>query len=1040
VVLPPPDAIGEFKVQTNNYSAEFGRAGGAVLNATIKSGTNQIHGAAWEYFGNNSLDARDFFSPTTGELRYNQFGGSVGGPIVIPHVINGKNKLFFFGDYQGTRQRQSLPYTKLSVPTALEAGSGYTNFSDILGTSGTHYDAEGRMFLGGTVLDPATTRGLACGSTDPATNQKVSYTNSTITSLTGAAPCTAGSIVYVRDPIFATPQNLLGVTNFTTGAWAPLLNQLPVGRLDPNAIKLLQLYPAANGGSQYGANFNSVPVSSLTGNSFDIRIDANFSEKDQFFGRFSYVNFPEFLPGPFTGIADGGGFQVGNQTANSTNLAFSETHSFSPTLINEARIGFNRIGTSRGQPFATQMGIPATFGIQDIPQVPLNGGLPAYTFNGLSNLGSNAFLISVEYNSTVQLTENLTKIHNQHTFKGGFEWQHIKFSTLQPPFARGQFQFDGNYTNIPSGNQTDLGAPQLLLAPIASTVPGGLSGVGGSDQTYASNIANTDDGRNYYGLYVQDDWKVKPKLTLNLGLRWDYFGQVVENFGAQANFIPAPVGQAQYLIPTNRGPSQSPLSPNVLQTLAKDNIALVYTNNEGLGQSQKTNFAPRIGFAYQVNPKLVVRGGYGLFYGGFENRGFSPNIGENYPFQFSFGFGASAYGYGNGALNPYGAVTYLNPNGSVCGTATVTNGFNCIPLSATGVLGAGLQLRGIQYNYITPYTQNINFFAQYQWTPNTSVSVGYAGNFARHLEVFPGSNSVSQLLPPGTSQTPYLPWPDFSNGASYAATEGSSYYNSGQLTIERRFSQVTGLQFLASYTYSKNRGDAHDLLNGGGDQGYRAPYLPNFGIQGDYGLVNFDIRNNFVLSGSYELPFGKGKHWGSSASGVENALLGGWSTNWLLTLQDGQPMTIPCASNTTSGMNCYALLTGQSVIAGPHNVNQWLNPAAFAQPVAVATVGQTNYAPLGGAATQATGPGFHNFDFSLFKEFRTSENTHLQFRAQFFNFTNHPNFNQPGFGGNGVSSIPGSTNFQSTAFGEIGSTRNTPNDARRIQFALRFLF
>jgi hypothetical protein len=1034
VVLPPPDAIGEFKVQTNNYSSEFGRAGGAVLNATIKSGTNQIHGTGWEFFGNNVLDARDFFSPTTGELRYNQFGGSVGGPIVIPHVINGKNKLFFFGDYQGTRQRQSLPYTKLSVPTALETGSGYTNLSDIIpAVGGTETDPEGRLFLGGTILDPATTRGITCGAADPVTGLAVTGAN-------GGGSCKAGSTVYVRDPIFATPQSIRGVTNFTTGAWTPLLNQLPAGRLDPNAIKLLQLYPAANSGTQYASNFNSVPVSSLTGNSFDIRIDANFSEKDQFFGRFSYLNVPEYLPGPFTGFADGGGFQVGDQTANSTNLAFSETHSFSPTLINEARIGFNRIGTSRGQPYANQLGIPAMFGIEDIPQVALNGGLPAYSFNGLSTLGSNAFLISVEYNSTIQLTENLTKIHNQHTFKGGFEWQHIKFSTLQPPWARGQFQFDGPYTDVPGGNETDQGLPQFLLAPTASTVPGGLNGVGGSDTTYASNIANTDDGRNYYGLYVQDDWKVTPKLTLNLGLRWDYFGQVVENFGAQANFIPAPVGQATYLMPSNSPPSKRPLSTSFIDTIAKDNIALVYSSNQTLGISQKTNFAPRFGFAYQVNPKLVVRGGYGLFYGGFENRGFSPNIGENYPFQFSFNFTNSANGAANGAANSYGPITYLNANGSVCGTATVTNGFNCIPLEPTSVLASGLQLRGIQYNYITPYTQNINFFVQYQWTPNTVVSVGYAGNFARHLEVFPGSNEVAQLLPPGTATTPYVPWPDFSQGASYAATEGSSYYNSGQLSVERRFSQVSGLQFLAGYTYSKNRGDAHDLLNGGGDQGYRAPYLPNFGIQGDYGLVNFDIRNNFVLSGTYELPFGKGKHWGSSASGAENAILGGWSTNWILTLQDGQPMTIPCATGTSSGIGCYALLTGRSVTAGPHNVNQWLNPAAFATPVTTATIGQTDYAPLGGAASQATGPGFHNFDFSLFKEFRTSENTHLQFRAQFFNFTNHPNFNQPGFGGNGVVAIPGSENYTSAAFGEIGSTRNTPNDARRIQFALKFFF
>jgi len=1011
VVLPPPDAIGEFKIQTSNYSAEFGRAGGAVLNATLKTGTNQIHGDVWEFFRNDALDARDFFAPNRGEYRLNQFGGAVGGPIVIPHVYNGRDKTFFFGDYQGTRIRQGIPYST-SVPTALERSSGYTNWSELL-AGGNQTDPEGRVFQLGQVFDPATTRGILCGATDPVTGKAVTLTAS------GSA-CSAGSTVYVRDPFNG--------------------NMIPGGRIDANALKLLNLFPSPNA-SGIASNFTSSPVLQNRGDSFDVRIDHNFSEKDQMFGSFSYVDNPQLIPGPFyPTVADGGAFQDGSQTAVSISAALSETHSFSPTLINEARLGFNRIGTGRLQAFGTTTGIPGQYGIQDIPQVSLNGGLPAFSFNGFSTLGSNAFLVSQEYNSTLQFTENLTKIHNNHTFKGGFEFQHIKFSTLQPPWSRGQFAFDGNYTDIPNGNQTNLGGPQFVLTPTAATVPGGLDNVGGSDDIFASNMANTDDGRNYYGAYFSDDWKATPKLTLNLGLRWDYFEQVHENFGAQANFIPGTPGvDAQYLIPVDR--KSDPLSTSFLDTLAKDGISLLYSNNPGLGISQRDNFAPRFGLAYQISPKLVMRGGYGLFYGGFENRGYSPNIGENYPFQFQFQFTNGNHGYANGQANSQGGVAYFNADGSMCApAATVELGFSCIPLNPSQVNASGLALEGIQYHYDTPYTQNVNFFVQYQLTPNTTVQIGYVGNFARHLEVFPGSNWVSEVLPPGITTNPYVPFPDFGQQKSYAATEGNSYYHGGQFTLERRFSH--GLNFLMDYTYSKNRGDAHDLLNGGSDGGYRAPYLPNFGIQADYGLVNFDIRNSFKISGGYELPFGKGKRYASNASGVEGQLIGGWNVNWNLVLQDGQPYTQGCSgASTQSGTGCYALLVaGQNVDAGPHDVNQWFNPNAFATPPAATVAGQSSYLPLGGAASQATGPGYHRMDLSFFKQFQTTERTHLEFRAEFFNITNHPNFNAPNFGGNGVVAIAGSGDYTNPNFGKIGSTRDAPNDPREIQFALKFYF
>jgi len=230
------------------------------------------------------------------------------------------------------------------------------------------------------------------------------------------------------------------------------------------------------------------------------------------------------------------------------------------------------------------------------------------------------------------LTDDLTKIYGKHTFKMGFEWQHVKFSTLQPPWSHGEFDYDGDYTAIPSGapgsnsDQGNLGRAAFLLTPIPAHNGGTVDYLGGSTNIYASNISLTDNGKNYYGAYVNDDWKVNPKLTVNLGLRWDFFGLVYEHHGAQANFVPsgAPTGAPMYILPGGTNPAS--LSTSFTDLLAADGITLAITNKygKGLGNSQKANFAPRVGFAYQVTPKFVARGGFGLFFNGFENRGYSP--------------------------------------------------------------------------------------------------------------------------------------------------------------------------------------------------------------------------------------------------------------------------------------------------------------------------------------------------------------------------------------------------------------------------------
>ncbi|OLE15835.1 MAG: hypothetical protein DMG76_32345 [Acidobacteria bacterium] len=1060
VVLPPVDAIEEFKVQTTGFSAEYGRSGAAVLNATIKSGTNELHGAVWEFFRNDKLDAADFFENAggrpKGELRQNQFGVSAGGPVVIPKLFNGKNKVFFFGDYEGFRRIQGTILTG-AVPTVAERNSGFTNLSDLItfqkGTQNTVLcsvlpaagqpcpAANQQTVPTGTVFDPTTTRAVTAGQVD---------------SVSGLFAVSSG---FVRTPFGTCPASTVTFTLAACG-----LNQIQNGRLDPNAIALLKLYPLPTSAG-ISSNFANSPKLDEHRNAFDSRMDINFSQKDTLFFRFSFVDDPQLIPGIFGGIADGGGFQQGTQTANAQQSALGYTHTFSPSLVNVARAGLNYLHTSRYSPEASNLkgtggaGIPADFNILGVPVQALNGGLPAFGINGLQTLGSNAFLPSDEVTSTIQLTDDVTKIYGKHTFKMGIEYQHVKFSTLQPPWSRGEFDFNGNYTDIPNNSNSNTGIANFLLTPAAAANGGTVGFLGGPTQIFLSNISLTDNGKNYYGVYGNDDIKLTRKLTVNLGLRWDFFGLVYEHHGNQANFIPSggPLNGPTYLMPGGKNSCNNTfVSVSFTTLLAQDGIKCLATDayGGGLGNSQKNNFAPRVGFAYQVSPKLVARGGFGIFYNGFENRGFSPNIGENYPFQFNFSYGDSSSG--TATIPSQVPTNYVGcPATAATGnTPTFESGFSCNPLSPLQVLASGLSLRGIQFNYQTPYSMSGNLTLQYQLTHSMSVQAAYVTSLARHLESFPSSNNVSQILPAslpaGEKTSQFLPFQDFSRGASYAATEGSSAYHGLQTKVEKQFSG--GFNFLATYTWSKTLSDAGDLLNGGSLRGYRAPDVPGVGIQHDRGLASFDIRNVFHLSGGYQLPFGKGKKFMSSATGAADKLVGGWSVQWITTLQGGQPITLGCPNGTTTGTGCYDLLVpGQPLDLGLHtDLNgklSWFgNSKAFTQPpkCTQAAIGaplvNCGISALGGGPAQVPGPGFHRLDFSVFKDIPFNERMRLQFRTEIFNIANHPNFNAPGFGGNGVVAISGSTNFSNSNFGEIGSTRDAPYDSRQIQFALKFYY
>ncbi len=1001
-VTPPPDAISEFRLQTGDFPAEFGHSSAGIINAVVKSGTNSLHGDLWEFVRNDKLDANDYFSNLYGAKRasyhQNQFGGTVGGPVWIPKVYNGKNRTFFFFDYQGTRIVRPSP-TTASVPTALEQSSGFTDFSELItNNSGTKTDGLGRVFPYGTILDPATTRSVAAGQTDP---------------VSGLQNTTANT-VYVRDPFF-TGGSIAGITNFT--GYTADLNQIPAGRIDPNAVKLLQLYPAATSAGTVNNYFQNNKTPNNI-NQFDVRIDQSFGEHDTIFGVYDWSHFVINQPNVLPGIADGGNFGTGTISLPIYAIALGETHTFSPTLSNDFHIGWGHNVQSQLSSNATQMGIPAQYNIQGVPQVTDNGGLTSFSISGLQSLGASPYMPTLGTITDLEIMDNVTKQKGSHTFKGGFQWDRLYGIVLQPPFGRGQFSYSGQYTDVINSNTGLLGISDMLITPGPATVPNGISNLGSMSGFQASNIAPNRDIRYYYGIYFQDDWKVTPNLTLNLGLRWDHFTPYEEINGRQANFIQSGNGNGPtgtLYIPTEG--CQVPRAPAFDAQLQASNITLDCTSNKATGDAQNLNFAPRIGFADRITPIWVIRGGFGIAYGALSNIGFGGNIGNNYPFAYVNSFNSQ---------NAY--TPFVDPAGQTPTLETALTSINVQdPAQVTPV---GLNLNGRQYNFQTPYTETFNLTTQYQFTHNDSIDVGYVGNVGRHLDSFATHNSPSEILPVGTNIYNYIPFPSFAPNAFYEITTGKSSYNSMQMTYQHQTS--IGLNLLANYTYSKCMSD--QAFYATTFQNYRALWLPGFGAEGDYTLCDTDSTHVVHIAGEYALPFGRGRMYAKNINRGVDAVIGGWSVNYIYTFQGAEPFPISCAQATTADFGCVAnIVPGQNLYAGGKKQSEWLNPAALANPPQATTIGQSDYSPLGGTPMVARGPHLNNLDFSVFKSFGIPKVGNLEFRGEAFNLTNTPQFGQPSNTGGFTSTGPGNPNGFSTIYG----LRNNP---RLLQFALKLYY
>ena len=543
VILPPIDAIQEFKVQTGDYSAELGRAAGAVLNATVKSGTNSLHGDVWEFFRNDKLDAADWFednstTPIKGELspqsvRRNGWRPDHQEQGLFLRRLRRQTPCAGYVVYQFRadlgRAKQQLPKPPGHPDPA--GGSRQNRHSGPLHPT-RHYPGSGH--------DPV--RGCWSRRSGVAPDQQFRRRRLCARSVQQRVR-TGDHDLYRR--YLPRPQHASGQPHRSQRGEAAAALSGAECRRAPEST------------------YQDSPALYEHSNEFDTRGDFNPNDKNQVFARFSYSDDPQFIPGPFAGVADGGAFQQGVQTAKSAQMVAAYTHVFNPNAVNQVRAGFAHLHTTRYGPVGSQMGIPAQYGIQDIPQVAENGGLPDFYIGNLTNLGSNNFLPSDEATATLQVTDDFTRIYGKHSFKMGVEYQHVKFSTLQPAWSRGAWDYNSNFTDIPNQGSTTGGMAQMLLPPVAAPAtiggnpnPNGFSYSGGSDSVYASNISKTYDEKMYFATYFEDDWKMTPKLTLNLGVRWDYFGPINEQNGGQANFVPIPlpaqgIGNPTFILPAS---------------------------------------------------------------------------------------------------------------------------------------------------------------------------------------------------------------------------------------------------------------------------------------------------------------------------------------------------------------------------------------------------------------------------------------------------------------------------------------------------------
>lgn len=925
VVQPPPDALQEFRVQTRTYSSEFGTSAGAVVNATIKSGTNQFHGNLWEYLRNDNLDANDFFDNANGvpigHFTQNQFGGTIGGPII-------KDKTFFFFDLQDFTARRAQT-VQSTIPTPLMKTGNFTELP---------YSLQNPSVPGQTACVSNNTLGSGC--MDPVAQKLVAL---------------------FPDPNIPGPVSVQGQPGSWTGA--------------PN-------YQVQT----------SIPNDTW---SLDGRIDHTINDKNRLFGRYSYYHVSRQDP-PWTSnpVAGNGNFAT-QYRIHTQQAALGWTDTLGSSLVNELRGGFNR-DYAHSDPIGLTLGksLAPDYGLNGIPTGPNTAGIPPISIAGMQRLGSSPWRPQWQVSQVWQLIDNLSWLKGNHSFKFGYDYHHT------------------------SDNFLDIRSPQGELGSLLGlyTAPGHNFGVADfllGDMDYAR--FTTPHVVHYYmpghSFYGEDTWRVRPNLTLTYGLRYELFAPLMDHQNQTSNFSPANGGS--------------------LVTAAADASGW-YARS--LIHPDLNDFAPRFGFAYHVAPRIVLRGGYGVFYQ------HGTRIGSESILQ----------------LNP----PFLRDSQSLVfgGSTTVFQLQNGFPLSQflSGPINLGsIQFRAQDPNQRTGYVEQTSFGPEIELSKDMVLSLAYVGNWARKMNrLRNGNQGVITGFDQYSCPTVNFPYPNLNSATSvdtgsasgcalpsghgfleYATNDGNTDYNAFEVQLRRTYSN--GLAFGVSYTWSHALADYVDNLTGGAfpANGY------NYG--NEMSNSQLDIEQRFVGNMVWEVPLGPGRRW-LNQGGLPGNLAGGWQFNSILTAQSGTPFNVTapdlsftdgsgndngypnCTGNPFSGATGSATGSGGYVGTGS---GFFINPAAFAVP---ANGHFGTCAPRG-----FHGPGLWGLDFSLFREFKLTESKRLEFRAEFFNSLNHPNFSNP----SGDITNPGS-------FGKVFSTLNPilglgsggPGDPREIQFALKFYF
>ena len=780
-------------------------------------------------------------------------------------------------------------------------------------------------------------------------------------------------------------------------------------------------------------------------------MDWNISPKDQAYATYSYVHVMQTNTAPLGPILDGTGNFIGQSDSYITELGqVSETHVFNPNLENEFTFAYNWGKFENLQENST-VNVAAKLGMGGMPfgpNFPNNGGLPQVSIGSITGFGTHGNDPSIEGQNIYQILDNVTKIYGNHTFKAGVDFENMRVLFLQPPSPRGNYGYSGEYTSSIGVANTGNGIADFL-----------------TDQMNSAGITNEpvlNDQFAYQSGYVEDNWKATAKLSVELGLRYDYFQPYGEMAGHQENFVPLTeglgTGTGSYVMPAQS--LNVALSPVFTSLLTKDNIALQYDPNARLSTGQRTNFAPRFGLAYQLDNRTVVRLGIGMFYGAIQGTGSNADIGENYPSVVHANLVTPSCSAGSPCNSLQQA--YETTPGDPSTGPDLENGLSAQLASGLINFVSRPGLFGRDPSIKTPVTTNYNLSVQRSLTNNMTATVAYVGNSSRHLLTIIDSDPSLALMKPGQNTIPVTPFPDFS-GANIANYGALSNYNSLQATLEQRY--ASGISFLATYTFAKAMDDSVDPLGGG--TGYRNTGL--IPIVYEYTQSNYDVRHRFTFNGMYELPFGIGRAY-MNQSHVADRIAGGWRVALTFVAQTGTPFTVGTSNiSTAAGGGARAIQISDPFKAGgtPNATNpsitcptkvrtkaNWYNPCAYENPLSgnlIGTPGYTSgYVMVNGQpqpydndpvqvyqflsrskSNSIHGPGFNRVNMSIFKDFPTVKQQYLEVRSDIFNLFNHPSWGQPG-----------NTNDSTNAgliTSYLGLQNNTP-DARFFQLSAKYVF